>query len=148
MRKLIVGLCLFGVFLVSCKKECDSGIMFFEECIETSGKSIYTSEYKTDFCHVSLLFEITYGQQIDIKKYQFSHSHDPSVHWTLASNVKVGQRLNGGVNCEKPKEVTPELTHFFFTVPDEASSSFPVTIKRLTKSFETLDSTVVIFNRN
>jgi hypothetical protein len=149
MKNLIKYICWTSMILCSCKKECEDGIEFYGECIETVGKNMYTSEYKTDVCNVSLLFEFTYGEQINAKEYQYSHSHDPNVHWTIASNVKVGQKLNGGVMCRKPKEQLDEVTQFYFMVPEESSLTFPVTILRINKNtYETLDSTVVMFRKN
>lgn len=148
MKTVFMYISLILLTLVSCKSECEDGVMFFDECIDNTSNSLYKSEYKTDFCNVSFMFEISYGREkIDFKKYQFSHSHDPRVHWTLATNVKVGQPLNGGVTCEGKVQGT-DLTQFYLEVPEESATSFPVTILRHDRySFETLDSTVVMFSK-
>lgn len=145
----IIYLVLIGILFGSCKKECDDGIEFFGECIDSSSKSIFQSEeYKTDLCNVSFLFEITYGDKIDVKKYQYSHSHDPRVHWTLATGVSIGQSLNGGVSCEEKLTPGPDMTQYYFTVPSKDDISFPLTIKRIDRlTFTTLDSTVLVFDK-
>lgn len=149
MIKKVIYSFLICLFFGSCKKECEDGIKFFDECIESSSKIIFKSEdYKTDLCNVSFLFEITYGDKIDVKEYQYSHTHDPRVHWTLAKGVSEGQSLNGGVSCEEKLSPGPDMTHYYFNVPGIADDSFPLTIKRIDRlTFTTLDSTVLTFTK-
>lgn len=138
------------ILISSCKKECDDGIDFFGDCIENNNThTIFQAEYELNPCKVTFLFDITYSDKIDVKEYQFSHSHRPEVTWTLAEDVKIGQQLNGGVICEENGNWGSEITQYYFVVPEESSLSIPVTIKFFNRvTFEAIDSTIIIFDRS
>ncbi len=134
--------------LFSCKKDCESGVVFFDECLEDSGGNVFQAEYDNGTCNISFMFDIHYGEEIDVYKYQYSHSHEPHVALNFAKGVEIGQYLNGGATCEVDGNYGDDITQYYFHVPEEDAQSIPVLLKRFNRfTFETLDSIVVEFKR-